>query len=144
LLVGYAQARELPEDRRTLQALGDQLDADQGGAWVANAVRAHAATSPGELLIVDAVRTSSQVEALRSVARVVHVHLTAPLAILQRRYERRRQAAPELEFHSFEQVRENATENNIEQLATDSALVVDTGDLLIHETVGKVVPRIGS
>jgi adenylosuccinate synthase len=58
----------LPPDRRALQDYGDLLDRDTGGAWVARAVSAIIAerTDPPQLVIVDAVRRLSQIEALRA------------------------------------------------------------------------------
>jgi adenylosuccinate synthase len=68
-----------------------------------------------------------QIEGLRNAfgSRVVHVHLTAPLPVLEERYVRRGSEAVS-ELPSYSEVRRNRTEKNIERLQDIADLVIDT------------------
>jgi adenylosuccinate synthase len=114
--------------RAELQALGDQLDRETSGMWVADALARRLTSADERIVIVDAVRRREQVEGLRSAfgRRVVHIHVTAPPAVLAARYEERRQRAAFAELPSYEDVRENATERDIEALGLDADVVIDT------------------
>jgi adenylosuccinate synthase len=78
------------------------------------------------VVVVDSVRIKSQIEAIRDAfgARVVHVHLTAPSAVLKRRYLTR--SGPVKELRSYAAVQENETENRVEDLAQPADIVIDT------------------
>src|SRR5688572_25206871 len=53
-------------ERAALQAAGDALDRETGGAWVADALSREVAELPEDaVVIVDAVRIAGQVDALR-------------------------------------------------------------------------------
>lgn len=104
--------------RRRLQDLGDQLDDETDGRWVAAATRRRIATlAPRTRVIVDSVRIPRQIEHLRELpdVRILHVHLTARLTTLERRYEA---TAPsdEQELPTYAEVRENETEARIEEM----------------------------
>jgi hypothetical protein len=79
--------------REHLQHLGETLDNETGGRWVAEATAAAVKnTSPRRPVIVDAVRRDIQITYLRSLltARILHIHTTAADRVLERRYEERR------------------------------------------------------
>lgn len=124
----FIQARTgTSDDRGALQAAGDQLDGDTGGAWVADAVaeREHQEASDAVLLL-DSARILPQVAALRTRwgERVFHVHLHAEDEVLSRRYLSR---PPHLkEFATYEEVRVNATEASVGALREIADLVLDT------------------
>jgi adenylosuccinate synthase len=75
-------------DRADLQAAGNRLDVKTKGKWVADAVARYAEQFDDDVeVLVDSVRISKQIDALREKfgLRVVHVHLTADDAELARR-----------------------------------------------------------
>ncbi len=124
-----ARAGENPErlDRRRLQELGRRLDAQEGGAWVATALRSLLPHTPaGAPAVVDAVRTLAQAEAVKALTPTLWVHLTAPNDVLAARYEHRRRERPELELANYEDVRADPTEAEVQQLAAAADLVIDT------------------
>ena len=117
-------------DRDTLQRLGEELDQPTEGRWVADALAREVALLPDtEIVVVDSVRIIGQVEALRAAftgSDVVHVHLTAPDAALEGRYESRRGTTEVRELATYADVRANATEAAVETLAVDADVVIDT------------------
>ena len=128
LLLSQTKKGERP-DRATLQALGDTLDADTGGAWVADAVSGLARELSEEaMILVDSARIVGQIEALRAAfgRGVIHVHLTPPPAEVDVRYESRRSASSIAEPPSYADVRTNPTEANIDELANHADVVIDT------------------
>jgi adenylosuccinate synthase len=99
-------------DRGGLQAAGERLDARTGGRWIADAMARQAEILPDNAeVIVDSARIRNQIDALRDKfgARVVHVHLTAPVDELARRYKQRGTRSGG-EFSSYDEVRANRTE----------------------------------
>jgi adenylosuccinate synthase len=116
-----------PNERAALQAAGDALDNETGGAWVAEGVKEFLDThDEPEILLVDAVRINLQIDHLRRAFRdkVVHIHLTASAEVLSRRYQER---PPELrEFETYEEVRASATERAVANLTSVADVVVNT------------------
>lgn len=104
--------------RRRLQELGDKLDRETNGLWVAAATRRRmAALAPRVRVIVDSVRIPRQIEHIRELpnVRIVHVHLTARLKTLEHRYEATA-SEDEQELPTYAAVRENETEARIEEM----------------------------
>src|SRR5207248_10537346 len=88
--------RRLPNRRQRLPFLLPTSHAappsPHGSAVAVPHVRYALRNSPeANLIVVDAVRIKSQVDAIREAfgSRVLHVHLTAPTDVLARRYQRR-------------------------------------------------------
>lgn len=126
LLAAMARRGDQALDRLQLQRLGEQLDRAEGGLWVARAVDALLATEPEvRVAVVDAVRTSEQVAAIRARTPTRHVHLSATSDVLERRYEARRERQPQFEA-TWEEVRSNATESGVSSLAHIAELQIDT------------------
>jgi adenylosuccinate synthase len=118
---------KVEEERGALQKAGDRLDRDTKGAWVATAVsRLAAETEEDAVILVDSVRTADQITALREAFghRVVHMHLTAPDDILERRYLGRR--GPTKEFTTYAALVRNRTEAGVGKLAETADVVIDT------------------
>jgi adenylylsulfate kinase-like enzyme len=118
VLVAEYGAHPMVRLRRRLQDLGDRLDRETDGRWVAAATRRRVATlAPRTRVIVDSVRIPRQIEHLRELpdVRIVQVHLTARLKTLEARYEA---TAPrdEQELPTYAAVRENETEARIEEM----------------------------
>lgn len=130
-----------PPNRYALQRAGDRLDKTTGGAWVARAVSeaVRSEAEPSDLL-VDAVRIPEQVDEIRRSfgARVVHVHLTAPLDALAKRFARRRSKFKDAT--SYSQLRENLTERQVERLAAIADVVIDTN----RSTTSDVLVRVAA
>src|SRR4051812_25269038 len=115
-------------DRGGLQAAGQRLDARTGGRWIADAMARQAEALPDNAeVIVDSVRIQNQIDALRDKfgARVVHVHLTAPVEELARRYTARGTRSGG-EFTSYDEVRANRTEAKVGKLEALADVAVDT------------------
>jgi adenylosuccinate synthase len=100
----------IPNERRALQDAGDALDQETDGKWVADGAAQHA-----QEVAVDGI-APIEIEHLRRAygQRLVHVHLTASIDILRVRYlGRTRQMR---EFDRYDELKQNTTEANIEQL----------------------------
>lgn len=138
LLRDIAEQRgtSLPSSRGALQDFGDALDDESGGGWLADAVLAHADGSTAAMIVVDAVRTLDQLEALRDrFVHVDHLHVYAPRHILDSRYQQRDSEFQE--FSTYDEVAANATESHIGDLRGDAEVAIDTdrcdkGDVLIR------------
>ncbi len=118
-----------------LQAEGDRLDKTTNGKWVLDSLesRTHIAPEPGTI-IVDCVRTTKQIDHIRKSSRslVTHVHLTAPLEVLRKRYNQRyaHSKAP-----SYDQMRRNRTEARVGKLAKVADVVIDTKRCLPNDVL---------
>jgi adenylosuccinate synthase len=131
-------------ERAALQLGGDALDRKTKGRWIADALARELLDRPADaMVLVDSVRIETQVKAIREAfgPRVTHVHLTAPIDELSRRYRDRRRELKELS--SYRQVRTNPTEKNIESLARLADVVVDTHRSTPEEVVIRVAARLG-
>lgn len=111
-------------NRSSLQRLGERLDREQGGRWVVDALRRLA--SPGDHIVVDAIRTVDQLSELRGVARVVHCHLWAPRLVLERRQIERHEQDPAFEPQSYARILESGTERRVVELGRDADIVINT------------------
>jgi len=110
-----------------LQEEGDRLDRETKGRWVLQALdRAFRESQQDAIFVVDAVRIREQVAAIRDAfSPVTHVHLTAPLGVLEGRYLRRphpKGSTPQ----PYSKVRENLTERNVDELRHLADIVIDT------------------
>lgn len=117
----------LRETRGALQRAGEQLDIETDHGWVAQDVlRIVSNFDDNGVVAVDSVRTARQVAAFRDAfgARIVHMHLTAPMSTLENRYRAR--TGPLREFTEYTQVRRDPTERNVETLAAIADIAVNT------------------
>ena len=130
------QQEPLPAERRALQDYGDHLDTTTGGTWLSDAVAAYVSGSRPSSVIVDSVRRLDQIEALRRrFTRVDHIHVYAPVTVLDTRYRARSSSLTELP--TYAEVAENATERAVGQLRGDAEVAIDTdrcdcGDVTIR------------
>lgn len=118
-------------ERAALQRAGQKLDRRDGGTWVSDALqKAIEASSPSQtpagLFVVDSVRIKGQIDAVRRAygAEVHHIHLTADPTELRRRFDER--ARPDDDKISYDDLKKNQTEKNIEKLAELADIVVNT------------------
>jgi len=132
-------------DRRALQEAGERLDRTRGGEWVATALaRLTGGLRENAVVVVDAVRTVAQTEAIRTAFGpiVTHVHLAAPTNVLAGRYRRRRKGALK-ELGSYAQVLKSATERNIGALVAVADVVIDTNQNRAEDVVVRVAGELG-
>ena len=131
-------------ERGALQLDGDVLDRKTKGRWVANALgRTILDLPPDVTILVDSVRIEAQVKAIRQAfgPSVTHVHLTAPLSELARRYRRRTKHLRELS--TYEEARANETERNVDNLKQIADVVVDTRRSTPDQVVVRVAAQLG-
>ena len=131
-------------EREALQLGGDALDRKTQGRWVADALgREVLKLPPDATVLVDSVRIEKQVKAIRQAfgSAVTHVHLTASLDELARRYKKRPKHLRELA--SYKEVRANPTERDVDKLKEIADVVVDTQTSTAEEVVVRVAARLG-
>lgn len=131
-------------EREALQIGGDALDRKTGGRWVADALGREVVNLIGDrTVLVDSVRIEAQVKAIRQAfgSAVTHVHLTAPLEELARRYRRRPKHLKELA--AYDDVRANPTERKVDKLKQIADIVVDTHRSSADQVVVRVAARLG-
>lgn len=131
LIVAHAQdAGETPPTaRRAFQEYGEELDRHLGGRWVSEAAASVVTRhSDARLVIVDAVRTRDQVEALRDSfsTAVTHVHVYAPEYVLAARYASRGSTPGLTELGSYSEVTQSAPEIEVRNLLADADVAIDT------------------
>jgi adenylosuccinate synthase len=120
------RVKDSSQSRRHLQLAGDKLDKKTKGAWIIDELLRWLPSHPGDsAIIVDSIRTSDQASSLRAAfgSRVIHVHLTAPLEELEKRYESR--TGPE-GTQGYSDALQNETESHIDDLADIADVVIDT------------------
>lgn len=145
LLVGRLPSTK--RNRQSMQRAGDQLDKQTDGGWVADGVRKVLEQTPEtahRIVIIDAVRIKSQLEALRKAfgyAAVIHVHLTAGDEELSRRYGVRHSGIEELP--SYERARANRTEKEAGRLAAIADVVIETDRCVATDVFVRVAARLG-
>lgn len=133
-----------PLERRALQEAGDRLDRRKTGDWVSaelsKVVQTHAAAA---IVVVDAIRKRTQVAAIRRAfgARVIHIHLTAPIDVLAKRYSKRK--GPVQELGSYKALSDNATERSIEDLADRADVLINTALCDVDDVVVRAAAHLG-
>ena len=98
-------------NRKTLQDEGDKYDKETNGQWVLNELKKWAKSNSSYIgVIVDSVRIIEQIKAINESfwPHVLHIHLTAAKAELERRYSARSKAGPDASS-IYENVKENST-----------------------------------
>jgi adenylosuccinate synthase len=135
---------KVPNERVALQRAGDVLDRSTNGRWIQKALERRIDGLPAEsIVVIDAIRISSQVDGIREAfpTRVYHIHLTASRKELATRYESRNGQLTEV--GSYEQVRVNRTERNVEQLADIADIVVKTDQCTADDVLIRAVAQLG-
>jgi len=137
---------EVKKSRSGLQRAGDKLDDQTDGEWVAREIFALLERKPQgsvEYVVVDSIRIQNQLKHLRRYfpAAFVHIHLTADLTTLAKRFNARSSAI--LEATSYDAVRANATEKRVDQLGSIADAVIDTGRCAEQDVFARVGARLG-
>jgi adenylosuccinate synthase len=123
--------RELADDaldaRVDLQRVGAEIEERTQGQWLADAAAAIAAATSPRPVVVDSARTKAQVQAVRkSLGHVHHLHLTAPDAVLRRRFKSR--ASDLIEPASLQEAASHPVEQETSRLGQDADLILDSGE----------------
>lgn len=121
-----ARMRRANTTRLALQKSGDRLDKDTKSAWLIEDTAEIIAQNNKSLIIIESVRSESQIKLFRYVYRklVLHVHLTAPQEELEERYRQKFSDQPSCE--AFSETQKNRTEKNIDKLKSDADILIDT------------------
>lgn len=114
-------------DRKNLQRIGDKLDAQTGGEWIVKELTRELSMLVDRTVILDSARTKEQIEELRQAFGpiVTHIHLTAPVSDLARRFKMRRRG-DKRELGTYRAVRKNPTELQVDSLRGIADIVIDT------------------
>ncbi len=131
-------------NRKPLQTEGARLDKATGGGWVVQALhRWLGEPKTGPCVIVDSVRIAGQVKAIRDAfgARVIHIHLTAPDDVLERRHKGRQVKATDRGV-SYAETKRDSTEMQVESLATIADVVIDTDRCTEEDVVARAASHI--
>ena len=132
--------------RLAMQAEGDRLDRTTSGKWVRDElVRRLRDEGDDAVVVVDAVRKLNQVNAIRdSYGHIVtHIHLTAPVSVLEARYAARGQRAGEEVPPSYDKVRSNRTEERVETLQRSADVVIDTNRCTESDVFVRAASHLG-
>lgn len=141
-----ARGENLSLDRTTLQDFGQKLDEKTKGAWVRDDLQKIEREESNTLILVDSVRHPGQIDALRKSygRRIIHVHLTATRAELERRYKERLQAKTDItELKTYAEVLENRTEAAVENLQQNADIVIHTDRCNENDVVIRVASHLG-
>jgi adenylosuccinate synthase len=137
--------RGVRQERRALQNFGELLDRRTKGTWVRAGLQKVLEQTPVDtLFVLDSARIAHQIDAIRSSygRRVVHVHLTADLAVLKERYEEKRKG-PTKELPSYTAVKTNPTERRVEELADVADVLIRTDRSTPEDVLIRVASHIG-
>jgi adenylosuccinate synthase len=131
--------------RASLQKIGDDLDEETGGSWVADRFSRRIFDSEKNLVVVDSVRISGQIDAMRRAFghEVRHVHITASRETCADRYEERRARAEVKEAATYADVMANQTEAQVDDLAPMADIAVDTDRSGEEDVLVRVAARLG-
>lgn len=144
-LLKQRAAGKIEEERGALQAFGESLDRKTKGAWVKEGLTPFLDSLPeGSMVVVDSARIAEQIEAIRNSfgLRVFHIHLTAPFEVLVKRFKHRKKKGFR-EALSYEEVRKNITESNVELLAGIADVVIDTERSSESDVVVRAASHLG-
>lgn len=142
--------RSLPENndsnRKDLQDVGDQLDNLTGGRWIHDELVQRMRNVPSDSsVVIDSVRTMSQIEVIRETYGVIvtHIHLTAPQEILEERYYSRLLYTGGCKKSiTYQDILSNQTELMVEDLQLLADIVIDTDKCSDKSILSCVIMRL--
>jgi adenylosuccinate synthase len=131
--------------RQNLQQVGNQLDAETDGLWVADRFSRTIFESDKRLFIIDSARIASQINGLRRAFgdEVRHVHVTASRETCAARYEERRSRAEVKEAASYDEVMADATEAQVDDLGPMADIEINTDRDAEEDVVVRVAAQLG-
>jgi adenylosuccinate synthase len=98
------------------------------------------------LIVVDSVRHPGQLKFLRKAygRRIVHVHITAPIKELEKRYDERRKHKGDIaELTSYAEVLRDKTESKVEELQDIADVVINSDRCNEKDVVIRVASQLG-
>jgi adenylosuccinate synthase len=140
-------SENVEQGRLALQSYGELLDRRTKGAWVCGELikDLNGLGDYDGLVVVDAVRVVEQIDAIRNAfgPRVIHIHLSAPEKVLEKRFKQRRGKGGFKEAGSYEEVRNNKTEADVEKLTSIADVVIDTSRCTKDDVVIRAASHLG-
>lgn len=134
------------QERTGLQARGESLDKRTKGAWIRDELvrELNKLSLEDILVVVDAVRIPEQIDAVRAAygQRVFHIHLTAPVNVLEHRFTSRAEKDFK-EASSYSEASRNRTEANVKKLAGIADVVIDTSKCTKDDVVIRAASHLG-
>ncbi len=115
--------------RLNLQQEGERLDKETDGRWVLDQLAKEMRQwDEGKSVVVDSVRIPEQIQAIREAygQSVAHVHITAPLEVLNERFSSRGRTSDISGQLTYEDVRANSTESRVDRLEDIADVVIDS------------------
>jgi adenylosuccinate synthase len=141
------RAGDIERERGAMQLFGESLDRRTKGQWVAEDVsRISQSVSDDAIIIIDSVRISRQVDAIRASfgAMSLHIHLEASINELARRYEQdKKRAAKYREFKKYSDLWGSKTEANVDSLRDIADVVINTELSTPADVIVRAAARIG-
>ena len=125
-------------NRSSLQRLGRRLDKATRGRWLADAVMHRLQVSTSRILVVDSVRTATQLTLLRRHVPSRLVHITASRSVREARFGERNTPGF-ADAASFGAAADDPTERDADILLPAADLVVDTTSKSISESYDAVL-----
>lgn len=146
ILKKYAKEHNQPEDRLSLQALGDQRDRETRHRWVLDAVLEQIKNlPPDQRVVVDNIRTAMQLDLFRRQPdlAVVHAHLYAPTAELKKRFEKKRNSRKAESAATHDEADLIKHEEDIDHFKDDADVRINTNRTDGADTLVRVAARLG-
>ncbi|MGJ4890158.1 adenylosuccinate synthetase [Bradyrhizobium sp. HKCCYLRH3099] len=147
LIKAEAKKRKKKLNRKSLQALGDKLDAETRHKWLFKAVAKEASRLPKDLPIaVDNVRTWNQLECFRHQHEfeVVHVHLyVLDRSVLEQRFNVRQARRGGSKTETYSEADHIKNEKDIGKFKLDADVRINTVRTDARDNLVRVAARLG-
>ena len=134
------------ERRSELQLEGDTLDESTDGRWVLDGLdRELRDMDMNKSVVVDSVRKQNQIDAIRDAYGqvVTHIHMTAPLTVLEARYNSRQNIAQQSDSMTYKEVRTNQTELHVEELKEVADVVINSDRCTEQDVLVRTASHLG-
>lgn len=140
-----AERRNMEINRDALKFIGDALDVETGGKWVADlALVQSQRNAAANYWLLDSIRRDFQLPWFKQTFDIsLHVHLTASEDVRRSWYEKRRDAGGEYaEKTSFENAKSGPTELHVRSLGGICELLVDTGLATADDVAKQIIAKL--
>jgi len=130
--------------RSALQEMGDRLDQETNFCWIYNEVCRVCSTSDEDVpIVVDSIRNTKQLDCFRKQKNlnIVHVHLYAPDAERQSRFEAGQKAGGRTEVYASAEAIKNP--DDIDYFERDADVRINTSRSDSQDTFIRVAARLG-
>ena len=133
----------LDDDRVKLQKYGTKMDNKTNGAWVRDALEdiIQKTKSQDTIFIVDSVYIKKQiVEIRKSYRSIIHLHLTADIPVLKKRYSTNK--IDKNKLYSYSTISENNTEQRVETLSEIADVVINTEHCTKNDVLARATSHV--